>query len=803
MPAFIWILLSSLASQIASCRCALACPGFPLNIFSQVVNPSFSFSLVTVSILSAKFIHVYAHITALSRVDVYKWGLSFFAQDTALILALRLLLDVSPAPYCAINSLHVLKATISCIFTFAQVQVAIISISFFTVVGSELHWRHVGLAFEPSSWPMLLTGLLTYFITCFAIFLASWILQSTLLGFFGFVVNAIRFAFSFLSSKALSFRYDVMAGPYDHLPQVELDLDEVSDDGRDNGTGDDSCIPQPLSNTLQRFQVIWIGHMVVIFLLAIQMASLIARPAEKSFILMSWTPILFPVIDIVHSAPALPGFRSNHVDGISWVWENRTALKEPPHWDWLPSVSSPLHGFEDWYIPGSSHYRAAEDPLKISNLDDSLLPSLRGKLENVEIRHVFLVKLESTRKDVFPIKKGDQIWRTLADTWDNGTLPKEVQQRLATLTRTSNHITGDYGDGFEHSDTSRRGGINFNNDHTTSTYTLKSITGTLCGLTPLVADFNVEYNHHIYQPCLPHIFRALNALDHSKDPTTPTPEYNTYRWRNSFMMSVTNSFDKQNLLMPKLGYHSEELITKEYLQRDDAKFGKVTLPDINYYGMAETAIEDYIRETFETANQNNERVFLTHLTSTTHHPFNMPDDEPYVPLASGGDLEDLSRYVNAAGFVDRWLGRILEILKDHGASNNTLVVLVGDHGLSLPETGAVTPYYQPNIGNFHVPLILSHPALPPISIDDPVNSVSILPTILDLLIETCSLSVSEGRAAHDLIRNYEGQSLIRPLQTTSQRTGQADWQFTVMNTGGAQVSTQRHQPRLAPGRSSG
>jgi arylsulfatase A-like enzyme len=303
-----------------------------------------------------------------------------------------------------------------------------------------------------------------------------------------------------------------------------------------------------------------------------------------------------------------------------------------------------------------------------------------------------------------------------------------------------------------------------------------------------VADFNIEYENHVYQPCLPHIFNAFNALDHSKDNTNPG-EFLNYPWRNSFMMSVTNTYDKQDLLMPKIGYKEEELVHKEYLQSDRAKFGKNTMPEINYYGMAEYAVQDYIRDAFKTANEKNERLFLTHLTSTAHHPFKMPEEEVYVPLAPEGKLDDLSQYVNTVGYVDRWLGKILQIVEEEGASNNTLVVMVGDHGLSVPETGAVTPYYQPNIGNFHVPLVISHPKLPPIDINTPVNSISVLPTILDLLIETGSLSKSDRQAARDLVANYEGQSLIRPLQSSSKHTGQADWQFSVMNTGRAQIST--------------
>lgn len=82
---------------------------------------------------------------------------------------------------------------------------------------------------------------------------------------------------------------------------------------------------------------------------------------------------------------------------------------------------------------------------------------------------------------------------------------------------------------------------------------------------------------------------------------------------------------------------------------------------------------------------------------------------------------------------------------------------------------------------------MSHPKLPYISIDDPVSSIQILATILDLLIETKSLSLLEARAAHDMFRNYESQSLLRPLQKFSKTTGQGGWQFTVMNPGGLTI----------------
>ncbi|KAG5916577.1 hypothetical protein E4U42_007593 [Claviceps africana] len=792
---------SSLAARFASRRCAFTNRRMCLAVASRFANRRLVFSVAAVSILSAKCIHIYAHITSLAPADVALWGPSFFVQDTALLLALRLLLDAELPAFAAIACLRASATTLACFITAVQHVLASINISFFLVAGSELHWRNMGLAADSSSWSVLLTGLVSCSGVFGVILVTGWLLQDLCFTLAAMAIDTVKLPLTFLFRKISSLRQAqrqrrASAVEYDHVPQKEFDLEDGSDEGDDEyhyqGTSHEAAL---LPCSLVEKKVTWLVYTVMGTLLVVQGVSFIVRPTESALIFMSWTPILLPVIDFAHSAPTLGSLYPLHSQSMGWDLDNQTALADPIRWDWLPELGKPLAGFEDWYEPGAQHYNAAHDPLKMSNMDDDLLAPLRGKLRDVHIRHVVLIKLESTRKDVFPIKKGGLIWQKLAKTWDNGTFPDEVHERLSTLTKTARFLTGDYNDGFGHNETRRRGGINANNDHTAATYTLKSVPGTLCGISPLVADFNIEYKHHVYQPCLPHIFNAFNSLPRSNDSAEGTGEdatgrgYTEYKWSNSFMMSVTNSYDKQDLLMPVLGYADDEFIFKEYLQSDAAKFGKVTLPDINYYGMRESAIADYIEDAFKTARETNQRVFLTHLTSTAHHPFRMPDDEAYVPLASGDALEDLSHYVNTVGFVDRWLGRILEMLEEQGVSEETLVVLVGDHGISVAETASITPYYQPHIANFHVPLVLSHPRLPVMDIDSAVSSTSILPTILDLLVETGSLSRRESKAARDLVRNYEGQSLLRPLHDVSEQTGHAHWQFTVMNPGRAQVAT--------------
>jgi hypothetical protein len=82
-------------------------------------------------------------------------------------------------------------------------------------------------------------------------------------------------------------------------------------------------------------------------------------------------------------------------------------------------------------------------------------------------------------------------------------------------------------------------------------------------------------------------------------------------------------------------------------------------------------------------------------------------------------------------------------------------------------------------------------------VNDAVTSLQILPTILDLLVETGSLGPEHRRVARSLAAtNYEGQTMIREVRKSSE-TGQGDWQFTVINPGGAMLSVRdARQPHL-------
>ncbi|KAF4970308.1 hypothetical protein FSARC_2628 [Fusarium sarcochroum] len=766
-------------------------------LLKRIPIPSrqFFFTFTALAVWSAKIVHIYAHINAVNKHLLHQWGYSFVSQDVVVLTLIRLLLDQWSTNLSTLPRIYIL--CLAALFMLVNAGLAVVSVSFYIVAGSEIHLSNISLPSDPSSKALMLSGSLAFTSVICVNILLSWFLQTPCYRIHGYAAEVVNRTLGIvwqLICRVLPRRnkYSPLPQPksdVERLPEPDAFEDDESWDNDDREPKQQSTSPFYVSLSSALRSVPYAATAVFLFMLVI---AALARPSDRSLIFLSWTAALAPLVDFT-SGPTLQDLPSVHGTGIQRTWDDRSALTNVTAFNWLPEGEI-LSGFEDWHY-GRDHYTADADPLKISNLDQDVVASLKDKLQDIPIKHVVLCFLESTRNDVFPIKKDEMIWERLASTFPDGELPKAAKDRLASLTPTANYITGDYDDGFEHDEASKvkRGGIHFTNAHTTGTFTFKSLVGTLCGIGPLLADFNVDYSHHIYQPCLAQIFEAMNQLPTSAD--EKARPFAKSKWQSYFYSAAALEYDKQHELMNNLGFSEEHLIGQEWLRSDNATHGPVTLPSINAFAFEEDPLEDYFRDVFVNAKKNDDRVFLSHITSTSHHAYKMPAKEEYVPLASGLDM--LSHYLNTEGYDDRWLRTILDLLDEQGVANETLIVFVGDHGISMPENDAVSPYYNPSIGIDHVPLVLSHPLLPAFDIDDAVHSSQILPTILDLLLETDSLNTASHQAASDLVRNYEGQSLIRPLQKINDKTGQGNWQFVVVNPGRAMVTARdaRHPER--------
>lgn len=116
--------------------------------------------------------------------------------------------------------------------------------------------------------------------------------------------------------------------------------------------------------------------------------------------------------------------------------------------------------------------------------------------------------------------------------------------------------------------------------------------------------------------------------------------------------------------------------------------------------------------------------------------------------------EVIDLYDGQVHYVDSYIGQILSEIDRLGLRERTVVIVSSDHGEEFMQHGAFGHHHQIYQDELHVPLIIAGPS--PIAgrrrVDDPVQSVDLMPTILAL----CGID--------ERVPRLRGQSLVPLLE---------------------------------------
>ena len=117
-------------------------------------------------------------------------------------------------------------------------------------------------------------------------------------------------------------------------------------------------------------------------------------------------------------------------------------------------------------------------------------------------------------------------------------------------------------------------------------------------------------------------------------------------------------------------------------------------------------------------------------------------------------------YAEKITMVDKWLGRVLDKLKETGLYDNSLIVFLSDHGqpLGRGEHGhgimrKCRPWPYEEL--VHIPLVVRLPGAEPGRISSFVQTVDLAPTIMEYLGVTNRIEQMQGRSLLPLIRGEE------------------------------------------------
>ncbi len=218
-------------------------------------------------------------------------------------------------------------------------------------------------------------------------------------------------------------------------------------------------------------------------------------------------------------------------------------------------------------------------------------------------------------------------------------------------------------------------------------------------------------------------------------------------------------------------------------------------------------------------NHSGERFFLWVHYFDPHSPYDPPEeydiynytvtsvysDAKYeqIGLSRTGPIRgDIAKYDGEVRYSDENIGIVLKKLEELGLINNTLVIITADHGECFGEHNFSNFGYEeekPCIFHgktlydeeIHVPFVIFNPHSPSknVKINDLVETVDIMPTVLDILGITNEPEI-DGETLVPLIRgvrktkNYS-ISQTRPIKNRAFSIGirTNEWKFVIMAPG--------------------
>jgi arylsulfatase A-like enzyme len=121
------------------------------------------------------------------------------------------------------------------------------------------------------------------------------------------------------------------------------------------------------------------------------------------------------------------------------------------------------------------------------------------------------------------------------------------------------------------------------------------------------------------------------------------------------------------------------------------------------------------------------RLYAFYLTSAAHHDYRLPARHTTQRYS---DDERRDRYLNAVRYQDRFLEQLFLLYREAGLYEDTLFVVLGDHGEAFGEHGRRLHDHVIYEEGIRVPLVFFGRGIEPERRRDPVSQLDLMPTLL-------------------------------------------------------------------------
>lgn len=338
------------------------------------------------------------------------------------------------------------------------------------------------------------------------------------------------------------------------------------------------------------------------------------------------------------------------------------------------------------------------------------------------IKNVVYLVIESARNDAFPFNHDSDLAKALRKNFPDIT---PAMQKIASRSLFSR------------------------NSKSTSSYTIKSLLSLLCSMYPYPENFTVEHEYEYYNKCLPQLLKENG-------------------FATSYFQSSDSSFDQQIKTLGKMGFNT--IFDKDKLERY-LNHTKSTAKPINYFGYEDDLLFDPMFYWIDQQIAEQKPFFTTFLANVSHDPFRTPLSHKRKIYTNPTTKSEVNSYLNSLNYMDSFIDKFMKKMKKRGLLEETMFVILGDHGVALWENGSFGTCENSLDHAFSIPLMFysenaswqkyfSKPLL-----NHTFTNLDVMPTVLDILdLENLDSNTRDYRLeGKSIIRNYEPQPVYISL----------------------------------------
>lgn len=241
-------------------------------------------------------------------------------------------------------------------------------------------------------------------------------------------------------------------------------------------------------------------------------------------------------------------------------------------------------------------------------------------------------------------------------------------------------------------------------------HTSKALVAMHCGIEPHLSLFTYEATLGVPVDCMP---KWLSQAG-----------YNT-----AFFQSPTAFYENRTGLVEQMGFaefYPLESLPTEGFER------------VNYFGYEDNILLQPSKDWIE---KQDTPFLATYLTGTTHHHYKVPEGFEKVEYTENLRTNE---YLNTVRYIDQFVQKLMDGYKQAGLYEDTIFVIVGDHGESMCEEIPIC--YHSNIMHdiaLQVPLIIHSPKL---GLKGTVKEVMTQASIVSTLAELLGFEIESGKS---------------------------------------------------------